>query len=174
MKRINANKIGGFTLSELLVVIAIIGILSSIVLVSLNSARGKGNDAKIQEQMNSFRAGAEIYYSGQNGYSDGTVAPIAFTVTNMAIPSVAKDIFDSAASSTVYISLQNAKLPPGTLVYYTRDGDSTTKATAYAVVATLSTASTGWCVDSTGASKSKTWTFPLNTASQLFTGNACK
>ena len=34
----NAKRNGGFTLIELLVVIAIIGILSSIVLVSLNSA----------------------------------------------------------------------------------------------------------------------------------------
>ena len=63
----------GFTLIELLVVIAIIGILSSVVLVSLNSARKKGTDARVQEEIAQVRTQLESDYTS-GGYPDLTGA----------------------------------------------------------------------------------------------------
>jgi prepilin-type N-terminal cleavage/methylation domain-containing protein len=62
------RKVGnGFTLIELLVVIAIIGLLSSIVLASLNTARSKARDAERLSEMEQLRTAIEMYYSA-NGY----------------------------------------------------------------------------------------------------------
>ncbi len=58
----------GFTLIELLVVIAIIGILASIVLVSLNSARAKARDAKRQADLKQVAVALELYYNTNNAY----------------------------------------------------------------------------------------------------------
>ena len=52
----------GFTLIELLVVIAIIGILSSVVLASLNTARNRGADAAIKSNLANARSEAELFY----------------------------------------------------------------------------------------------------------------
>lgn len=64
-----AKKIsGGFTLIELLVVIAVIGILASVVLASLNSARKKGADAKIKSELKQIATALELYYDKYGAY----------------------------------------------------------------------------------------------------------
>ena len=59
----------GFTLIELLVVVAIIGILASIVLASLNTARDKGLDAAIKSNLSNMRAQAALYYDDNKTYN---------------------------------------------------------------------------------------------------------
>jgi prepilin-type N-terminal cleavage/methylation domain-containing protein len=71
MKKHNYQK--GFTLIEILVVIAIIGILSSVIIAALNSARDKGANALVESQMASLRAQAELIYSTVTPNSYDTV-----------------------------------------------------------------------------------------------------
>lgn len=61
MKVIFKSKNKGFTLIELLVVIAIIGLLSSVVLASLNTARSKARDAARIQALAELSKALELY-----------------------------------------------------------------------------------------------------------------
>ena len=60
----------GFTLIELLVVIAIIGVLASIVLASLNSARRKSRDARRIADVKQIQLALELYFDAKREYPD--------------------------------------------------------------------------------------------------------
>ncbi len=81
----------GFTLIELLVVIAIIGILSTLAIIALSSARQKARDSKRVADMNQISKALEVYYADNNSYPTLITPgqPISFGSTTYlaAVPS---------------------------------------------------------------------------------------
>jgi len=67
----------GFTLIELLVVIAIIGLLSTLAVVALNSARQRSRDAKRVSDIRQIQTALELGFSESNGYPvEATAVPL--------------------------------------------------------------------------------------------------
>lgn len=143
----------GFTLIELLVVIAIIGILSSVVLASLNTARGKGSDTAVKANLANVRAQAEIIYDRQSCYSsDESTACAAAAVNGVtACPAVAAGTAGTLfRNDTVANQIASAKAASGGLTACA----STANQAAWAIAVQLKQdLKTAWCVDSTGVSK---------------------
>ena len=82
----NLGKIRAFTLVELLVVISIISVLSSLVLVGINSAQAKGRDSRRTQDLVQFRNALELYASGHNGKYPATVAgTVSYTSTGVSV-----------------------------------------------------------------------------------------
>jgi len=135
----------GFTLIELLVVIAIIGLLSTIVLVSLNSARNKAKDTRIKADIGQIRSVAELYADTiEGGYYDGL--PTAGAPFGDQYTTLLTDINAQVAQTVVF----NATVTPDVA--------------AYAVQAQLTGTDSYWCADSTGVSRAETVVLDVATA----------
>ncbi len=117
----------GFTLIELLVVIAIIGILSSVVLASLNQARTKGRNSSVTQQIREYKSALELYALDHAGQYPDPGSNVLYCVGNDAdgICGVNGNMITSSALNTAlspYIpslpagGLQN--FPSGTLEGY--------------------------------------------------------
>jgi prepilin-type N-terminal cleavage/methylation domain-containing protein len=158
MKTIQKNtRESGFTLIELLVVIAIIGILATIVLTSLGSARSEANDAKVQAQLSSMRAQAELYYGTAADYGSPITTSGGVDVCRNAGGggSTSGTLFQSGTVDGLFSLFDS--MPAGYEVScYTDPGGpgSGASATAWAVSVKNPDSTEYWCTDSTGQSKS--------------------
>ena len=92
----------GFTLIELLVVIAIIGILSSIVLVSLTTARSKARDSRRIVDLKTIQLALAEYYSDNLKYPTGIhgTATGALNQTSVYLATIPTDPNSSVACTT--------------------------------------------------------------------------
>lgn len=125
----------GFTLIELLVVIAIIGILSSVVLVSLNSARSKGKDARVVSSIQQLRTQIESDYNGSSYNASFSAANTLLATGNYS--TLTTDITNNGGTFNAVTT-----------------GTYSTGLTAYALYGGLpssgSTPTRWFCIDSTG------------------------
>ncbi len=70
----------GFTLIELLVVIAIIGVLSAVILTSLNTAQEKARDAQRAENVQQIKNALEEYYLDHGTFPGESAIPSNISV----------------------------------------------------------------------------------------------
>ena len=92
VKKIKTGSKKSFTLIELLVVITVIGLLASIVLVSMGSARKRARDARRQADIRQIGTAMEFYYSDNSDkYLLTTAGANTVTAIGAYMPALPKD-----------------------------------------------------------------------------------
>jgi len=117
----------GFTLIELLIVIAIIGLLSTLAVVALGSARVKARDSKRLADLKQVQTALELYYSENNSYPAGSGINLGDD-TNYCLNS---EGFKAKGCTNAYMPM--VPTDPNTDVYYVYTAASST----YSISASL-------------------------------------
>lgn len=141
------NKSAGFTLIELLVVIAIIGILASVVLASLNSARAKGADAAVKGGMANMAAQIELWYDDSTK-GNGTYGAAS---SGAAAQDCGGGVFggDDVVKNAIDQIKKNSAAGTGGATYGAVLCNTDAQAQSWAMSTDLKSG-TKWCIDNNG------------------------
>lgn len=131
----------GFTLIELLVVIAIIGLLSTLAVVSLNSARSKARDARRTSDVRQVQTALEMYYNDAGNYP---VEAAAVNLGKANETTLSSSGFSGTAVGTTYMAQVPDDPQSSTENYIYRTGAT---GTSYIITFQLENANSTWdCV----------------------------
>jgi len=117
----------GFTLIELLVVIAIIGLLSTLAVVALNSARQRSRDAKRVSDIRQIQTALELAFSETNNYPVGASTVLGSASADVLCNATGTAQFqaDTSGCTTIYMGLVPSNPSPNGVDYsYTADGST--------------------------------------------------
>lgn len=120
----------GFTLIELLVVIAIIGLLSTLAVVALGSAREKARDSKRLSDIKQVQTALELYYTDNNAYPTEAAGITLGAATDDCLDSVG---FVASADCAASPYMGQVPSDPGSNTYTYTSADGTT----YTIALTL-------------------------------------
>ena len=127
----------GFTLIELLVVIAIIGLLSTLAVVALSSARQKARDAKRVSDMKQVQTSLELYYNDVGNYPGTTAVLGSGTMSCLGGGGNGFSGAPLGCTGTVYMGLiPSNPTPNGTAYSYTSASASATYGIAFTLEGT--------------------------------------
>lgn len=149
----------GFTLIELLVVVAIIGILATVVLASLGSARSRAQDAKVKTLMQQMTVQAELFnleYGSYRNTNAGFAADGSGPCRDLdTVPD--GSVFDSTLNNNIVdLVVQVYDVSSLTAERVVCGVGNASAGDSWAFAAPLKnpeTGTTGWCVDSSGKSQ---------------------
>lgn len=114
----------GFTLVELLVVIAIIGLLASVVIVSVGSARAKSRDARRVSDMKALGTAIELYKDGNGGNAPADSGTFATDMAALVPTHIGKVPSDPKGGAHPAYTYDNTGGDETYVILFTTESDS--------------------------------------------------
>lgn len=153
----------GFTLLELLVVVAIVGLLTTVVIVSLNNASNKGKDAGVMSNLRNAISQGEIVFNSRTANKDSYTNVCTNGLVD-GVLGVGAQVSNAAKSVGLTGSPNYTTNGTGTGTTATCNNSASAWAAEVPLIGSTNLSPKMWCVDSTGKSKEKATSIGATTA----------